>query len=146
HKCDLLGGVLSPENMRGLKAAVDADHRFRTIRNHSATHLLHSALREVLGTHVQQQGSRVAAESLRFDFTHHQAMTPEEIRKVENLVNRNIEENHPIAHSVHGIEEARQMGAMALFGEKYGERVRVIKMGAVSMELCGGTHANATGD
>ncbi|HKP96159.1 MAG TPA: alanine--tRNA ligase [Fibrobacteria bacterium] len=146
HKCDLLGGVLSPETMKGLKAEVDAENRFKTVRNHSATHLLHAALREVLGGHVQQQGSRVAPESLRFDFTHFQGMTPEEIRKVEYKVNRAIEENHSISHAVHGIEEAKKMGAMALFGEKYGDKVRVITMGDVSMELCGGTHANATGE
>ena len=146
HKCDLLGGVLSPETMQDLKAEVDAENRFKTVRNHSATHLLHSALREVLGDHVQQQGSRVAPDSLRFDFTHFQGLTPEEIRKVEYRVNVSIEENHPISQAVHGIEEARQMGAMALFGEKYGDRVRVIKMGGVSMELCGGTHATGTGD
>jgi alanyl-tRNA synthetase len=146
HKCDLLGGVLSAETMQGLKAEVDAENRFKTVRNHSATHLLHSALREVLGDHVQQQGSRVAPESLRFDFTHFQGLTPEEIRKVEYKVNRAIEENHSISHAVHGIEEAKKMGAMALFGEKYGDKVRVITMGDVSMELCGGTHANATGE
>jgi alanyl-tRNA synthetase len=146
HKCDLLGGVLSPETMKGLKAEVDKENRFKTVRNHSATHLLHSALREVLGEHVQQQGSRVAPESLRFDFTHFQGMTPEEIKKVEYKVNLAIEENHAIKHAVHGIEEAKKMGAMALFGEKYGDKVRVITMGDVSMELCGGTHANATGD
>jgi alanyl-tRNA synthetase len=146
HKCDLLGGVLSPETMRDLKAEVDAENRFKTVRNHSATHLLHSALREVLGDHVQQQGSRVAPESLRFDFTHFQGLTPEEIRKVEYKVNRAIEENHSISHAVHGIDEAKKMGAMALFGEKYGDKVRVITMGDVSMELCGGTHANATGE
>ncbi|MDB5048661.1 MAG: alaS [Fibrobacteres bacterium] len=146
HKCDLLGGVLSPETMKGLKAEVDAENRFKTVRNHSATHLLHSALREVLGDHVQQQGSRVAPDSLRFDFTHFQGMTPEEIRKVEYKVNLAIEQNHSISHAVHGIEEAKKMGAMALFGEKYGDKVRVITMGDVSMELCGGTHANATGE
>jgi alanyl-tRNA synthetase len=151
HKCELLGGILSPDTMKSLAAKVDAENRFRTVRNHSATHLLHAALRKVLGTHVQQQGSRVAPDSLRFDFTHFQAMTPDEIRKVEYEVNLRIEENHPIRHTVHGIEEAKKMGAMALFGEKYGDRVRVISMGEksrdeVSMELCGGTHATATGD
>ncbi len=146
HKCDLLGGILNPETMKGLKAEVDAENRFKTVRNHSATHLLHSALREVLGDHVQQQGSRVSPESLRFDFTHFQGMTPEEIKQVELKVNLAIEQNHSISHAVHGIEEAKKMGAMALFGEKYGDKVRVITMGDVSMELCGGTHANATGD
>ena len=146
HKCDLLGGILSPETMKSLTAQVDALNRFRTVRNHSATHLLHSALRKVLGSHVQQQGSRVAPETLRFDFTHFQAMTPEEIKQVEYEVNLRIEENHPIRNAVHGIEEAKKMGAMALFGEKYGDKVRVITMGEVSMELCGGTHATATGD
>ncbi|MDQ3001310.1 MAG: alanine--tRNA ligase [Fibrobacterota bacterium] len=146
HKCDLLGGILSPDNLKGLKAKVDRENRFKAVRNHSATHLLHFALRQVLGDHVQQQGSRVAPESLRFDFTHFQGMTPEEVRKVELLVNLSIEENHDISHAVHGIDEAKKMGAMALFGEKYGDRVRVIKMGEVSMELCGGTHATATGD
>ena len=145
HKCALLGGLLSPANLKRLHARVDANKRFATLRNHSATHMLHTALREVLGTHVQQQGSRVAPESLRFDFTHFQAMTPEEIRRVEDLVNRRIQEDLPIRHSVHGLEEAKGMGAMALFGEKYGEKVRVIKMGDFSMELCGGTHADSTG-
>ncbi|MBW8890483.1 MAG: alanine--tRNA ligase [Fibrobacteres bacterium] len=146
HKCELLGGILSADTMKSLSAKVDGEGRFRTVRNHSATHLLHSALRKVLGSHVQQQGSRVAPDSLRFDFTHFQAMTPEEIRRVEYEVNLRIEENHPIRYAVHGIEEAKKMGAMALFGEKYGDRVRVITMGEVSMELCGGTHARATGD
>ncbi len=146
HKCDLLGGILSADTMKSLTAQVDQLGRFRTVRNHSATHLLHSALRKVLGEHVQQQGSRVAPDSLRFDFTHFQGLTAEEIRQVEYEVNLRIEENHKITHAVHGIEDAKKMGAMALFGEKYGDKVRVITMGDVSMELCGGTHATATGD
>ena len=146
HKCDLLGGILNSENLKGMKAEVDQGNRFKTVRNHSATHLLHAALREVLGAHVQQQGSRVGPEGFRFDFTHFQAVTPEEIHKVERMVNLRIGENLPITHTVHGIEEAKKMGAMALFGEKYGDRVRVITMGGFSMELCGGTHAYATGE
>ncbi len=145
HRCDLLGGLLTKENMASLVAKVDADQRFAILRNHSATHLLHAALRSVLGEHVQQQGSRVSPDALRFDFTHFQGVTAEELRKVEDLVNRQVQENLAISMSVHGIDEAKQLGAMALFGEKYGDRVRVIKMGGFSMELCGGTHATATG-
>jgi len=149
HKCDLLEGLLTPESLKKVTGVVDADARAAAVRNHSATHLLHAALREILGSHVQQQGSRVAPEGLRFDFTHFQPMTPDEILKVELRVNRKIQENLSVSHSVHGIEEAKNMGAMALFGEKYGDRVRVIRMGAIgdefSLELCGGTHAAATG-
>src|SRR5690606_7933948 len=109
---------------------------------------------QVLGDHVQQQGSRVAPEGLRFDFTHHSGVTADELRRVEDIVNAQILANLAIAPSVHGIEEAKSMGAMALFGEKYGDRVRVIRIGHASagrdaapfsMELCGGTHATATG-
>ena len=146
HKCDLLGGIVNAESMAVLSAEVDATSRFKTVRNHSATHLAHAALRQVLGEHVQQQGSRVGPEGFRFDFTHFQGVTAEEIRKVENLVNHTIQENLSISHSIHGIEDAKKMGAMALFGEKYGDRVRVIQMGKFSMELCGGTHAHATGE
>ena len=146
HKAELVNGLLAAETVKSVHATVDAENRFRTVRNHSATHLLHAALRSVLGDHVQQQGSRVAPEGLRFDFTHFQALTPEEIRKVEHLVNVEIEKNHDIGKAVHGIEDAKKMGAMALFGEKYGDKVRVVTMGPFSMELCGGTHADATGD
>ncbi|HLP42904.1 MAG TPA: alanine--tRNA ligase, partial [Fibrobacteria bacterium] len=146
HKAELVNGLLTAENVKRMEAKVDAEKRFRIVRNHSATHLLHAALRQVLGEHVQQQGSRVAPEGLRFDFTHFQGLTPDQTREVERLVNVEIEKNHDIAKSVHAIEEAKQMGAMALFGEKYGDKVRVIRMGPFSMELCGGTHAEATGD
>ncbi len=127
-------------------AAIDTDARFATSCNHSATHLLHEALREVLGTHVEQKGSFVSPELLRFDFSHFQKVTPEELRKVEHLANRKVRmaiarderRNVPIA-------EAREMGAMALFGEKYGDEVRVIRYGS-SVELCGGTHVDNTGN
>ncbi len=127
-------------------ASVDAARRANTILNHSATHLLHAALREVLGTHVQQKGSLVAPDRLRFDFSHFQPMTPAELAEVERRVNAQIRANN--AAEVHnmGMQEALDFGAMALFGEKYGENVRVLKMGDYSTELCGGTHVGRTGD
>lgn len=146
HKCTLLGGLLSPKTLgHELTATVDRAAREATVRNHSATHLLHAALRQVLGTHVQQQGSRVAPEGLRFDFTHPKGLTPAEIAAVETVVNEQILANHGIAMVESSLDEAKKAGAMALFGEKYGDRVRTIKMGAFSFELCGGTHASATG-
>ncbi len=127
-------------------ASVDAARRASTILNHSATHLLHAALREVLGTHVQQKGSLVAPDRLRFDFSHFQPMTQAELADVERRVNAQIRANS--AAEVHhmGMQEALDFGAMALFGEKYGEQVRVLKMGDYSTELCGGTHVGRTGD
>ena len=125
--------------------SVDAARRADTCKNHSATHLLQKALREVLGTHVEQAGSYVDGERLRFDFSHFAAMTAEEIGQVEAIVNAQIAAALPVVTSIMTIEEAKQTGAMALFGEKYGETVRVVKMGDYSTELCGGTHVANTG-
>lgn len=131
-----------------LTAVVDEAKRDATRRNHTATHLLHAALKEVLGTHVKQAGSVVAPNYLRFDFSHYQPMSEAEIQEVEDLVNRYILQNEPVTTNIMALEEAMRSGAVAMFGEKYGSEVRVLSVGdgKFSRELCGGTHVRATGD
>jgi alanyl-tRNA synthetase len=129
-----------------VSARVDAERRAATILNHSATHLLHAALRQVLGEHVTQKGSLVAPDRLRFDFSHFQPIAPAQLAEIERLVNAEIRRNAEAEVHHMGMKEALEFGAMALFGEKYGERVRVLKMGGFSTELCGGTHVRHTGD
>ncbi|WP_330946872.1 alanine--tRNA ligase [Thermomonas sp. LB-4] len=129
-----------------LRGEIDAGRRGATILNHSATHLLHAALRNVLGTHVQQKGSLVAPDRLRFDFSHFQPMTAAELAEVERRVNAEVRANHEGEVRHMDMQEALDFGAMALFGEKYGERVRVLRFGPTSTELCGGTHVGRTGD
>ncbi|AST70599.1 alanine--tRNA ligase [Kosakonia cowanii] len=142
-------GKLSSGSLKvgdGVKAEVDEARRARIRLNHSATHLMHAALRSVLGTHVAQKGSLVNDKALRFDFSHFEAMKPAEIRAVEDMVNAQIRRNLPIETNIMDLEAAKANGAMALFGEKYEDRVRVLQMGDFSTELCGGTHASRTGD
>ncbi|MCL9773509.1 alanine--tRNA ligase [Vibrio methylphosphonaticus] len=144
HHGELIEGVLAKHD--DVDAIVDAERRAAITLNHSATHLLHAALRQVLGEHVAQKGSLVKADSLRFDFSHLEAMTKAEIKEVERLVNTQVRINHSIETQVMDIESAKKKGAMALFGEKYDEEVRVLSMGDFSTELCGGIHAHNTGD
>lgn len=144
HQGKLVSGVLKVGD--GVNAQVDEARRARIRLNHSATHLLHAALRQVLGTHVAQKGSLVNDKGLRFDFSHFEGMKAEEIRAVEDIVNAQIRRNLPIDTQVMDLEAAKSKGAMALFGEKYDDHVRVLSMGDFSTELCGGTHASRTGD
>jgi alanyl-tRNA synthetase len=144
HKGKVKAGRLSVGD--AVTAQVNAANRALAASNHSATHLMHAALRKVLGSHVAQKGSLVDANRTRFDFSHNAPMTAEEIRTVENLVNREIRENHAVEAKRMKYDDAIKAGAMALFGEKYGDEVRVLSMGDFSTELCGGTHVRRTGD
>ncbi len=143
HKVEALRSIRAGERLR---AEVDEAKRNATMRNHTATHLLHASLRQVLGPHVKQAGSIVEPSRLRFDFTHYTAMDPEEIAEVERLANEQVLANTPVTAEQMGLEEALEGGAMALFGEKYGDHVRVISVPGFSRELCGGTHVRRTGD
>ncbi len=144
HRCRLEEGMVST----GDRCAAEVDHALRSAirRNHTATHLLHSALREILGGHVQQSGSLVEPERFRFDFTHFEALTDNDIQRIEDLVNSNILDNLDVLTRVMSQDQAMEEGAVALFGEKYGDSVRVVSVPGVSMELCGGTHVFRTGD
>jgi alanyl-tRNA synthetase len=146
HHCKIESGELAVG--RSVSTSVDASQRGAIALNHSATHLLHAALRKVLGDHVVQKGSLVNSERLRFDFAHYEGITRDQLNKIESLVNAKIRENSAVTTTLTNIATAKKMGAMALFGEKYGENVRVLVMGAdnFSVELCGGTHVQRTGD
>ncbi|ATA19310.1 alanyl-tRNA synthetase [Gibbsiella quercinecans] len=144
HQGQLAQGALKVGE--SVDAVIDVARRNRIRLNHSATHLLHAALRQILGEHVAQKGSLVNDKYLRFDFSHFEAMKPEQIRAVEDLVNQQVRRNLPVQTEIMALEKAKEKGAMALFGEKYDESVRVLTMGDFSTELCGGTHAGRTGD
>jgi len=144
HRVTVSGGSFTPRDL--VTAVVDDDVRDATRRNHTATHLLHAALRQVLGPHVKQAGSLVAPDRLRFDFQHFAAIPREDLDRIEQIVNEQVYRNTPVQTDVRSTEEAMASGAMALFGEKYGDRVRVVSVPGFSLELCGGTHVRATGD
>jgi alanyl-tRNA synthetase len=144
HICRVIDGELGPESR--VRLSIDNDRREKIRRNHSATHMLHLALREVLGDHVRQAGSRVSDDSLRFDFTHFEAISAGQTQEIEGRVNEIIRANHEVQTKVLPLEEAKRLGAMALFDEKYGDLVRVVQIGSESRELCGGTHVRRSGD
>jgi alanyl-tRNA synthetase len=143
HRCHVVEGTVSAGD--GVTAAIDGERRDRIRRNHTATHLLHFALRKVLGSHVQQAGSLVAPDRLRFDFSHYEAVTPEQLAEVEAIANAEVISDAPVRHYETTMEEAKALGAIAFFGDKYGDVVRVLEAGEHSVELCGGTHVHALG-
>ena len=143
HKIEVLSGTLHKDDI--VTAQVDAVKRHGAARNHTSTHLLHKALKKVLGEHVEQAGSYVSDEGLRFDFTHFEAVSKEMLADIENLVNSKIIEFVPVQARELPIEEAKKTGAVAQFGEKYGDMVRVVSIGDFSSEFCGGTHVSNTG-
>jgi alanyl-tRNA synthetase len=144
HYGEVIEGKLQAND--GANAKVDAARRNAIRLNHTATHLLHAALKQIVGTHVQQKGSLVDSDRARFDFSHHESLTTETLHRLECLVNEQIRANHSVETSLMSLDEAKQSGAVALFGEKYNEEVRVLSLGEFSKELCGGTHASRTGD
>ncbi len=144
HHVQVKSGKLRKNDM--VHAEIDQDFRQSVVKNHSATHLLHKVLRDILGTHVQQKGSLVAADKLRFDFSHDQAVTRQQLIDIEQVVNQAIRRNYVAKDEIMNFDQAVASGAMALFGEKYGDQVRVMNFGGYSVELCGGTHVDATGD
>ena len=146
HVGKLATGTFAGAINKGLIAEVEARLRKSTAGNHTATHLLHKALKSVLGDHVNQAGSLVTPERLRFDVTHFEKISDDQLDRVEEIVNEQVRRNHPVTALSRTYDEAKQMGASALFGEKYGDVVRIVKIDDYSMELCGGTHLNATGE
>ena len=144
HEVEVVEGQLTTED--SIKAEIDDRLRDATAKNHTATHLLHQALKDVLGDHVNQSGSSVTPERLRFDFSHFEAVTEEELREIENIINRHVQENLDVNVDLMSLDEAKEKGAVALFGEKYGSQVRLVTVGDYSSELCGGTHIDATGE
>ena len=144
HKCKVLAGEITPYT--GVQAKIDIEHRNSVAVSHTATHLLHSGLREVLGTHVGQAGSLVEAGRLRFDFSHYESVTPDQLGAIETFINERIRGNNALVISEMSLEAAKAKGALAFFGDKYGDIVRVVQAGDYSTELCGGTHVDATGE
>jgi alanyl-tRNA synthetase len=146
HRGQLRQGTIEKAAQASVQAEVESAARTLTMRNHTATHILHAALKQILGNHVSQQGSYVGPDRLRFDFTHHQGLSADELRRIEDFVNSAISENIPVATKIMPFDEAKASGAVAQFGEKYGSEVRVLAVGTVSREFCGGTHVQASGE